>query len=142
MATWFYAPDFRFSSRPSVGDARVVPAYFAQFGKPDTPGLIVKLCVLHDDELAAFPYRPVLAEANAVLFGKKNDLQLIGRTSYGFVSRADAWIRYRCERPQWQRFTFYPRWNGWPPQPDWNRRMRMRTDFNAPASENRNEPVA
>ena len=102
MPIWFYAPDFRFSSTPSILDPRIVPAYHATFQKTGTPGASLKLCMLHDDDLAAFPYHGPLAEAFAVFFAIQNGLELIGVPSYGFVSRDDTWIRFRCCRPQWQ----------------------------------------
>ena len=61
--------------------------------------------MLHDDDLGRFPYRGALSEAIAVLYAKKNGLELTFNTISGFISRRDAWVRYRCERPNWQRFT-------------------------------------
>ena len=61
--------------------------------------------MLHDDDLGRFPYRGALSEAIAVLYAKKNGLELTLNPISGFISRRDAWVRYRCERPNWQRFT-------------------------------------
>ena len=66
MPIWFYAPDFRLSSTPSILDSRIVPAYHATFQKNGTPDASIKLCMLHDDDLAAFPYHGPLAEAFAI----------------------------------------------------------------------------
>ena len=61
--------------------------------------------MLHDDDLGRFPYRGVLSEAIACLYAKKNGLELTINPTFGFISRTDAWVRYRCERPNWQKFT-------------------------------------
>ena len=73
----------------------IVPAYHAKFRRIGNSDESIKLCMLHDDDLAAFPYHGPLAEAIAFLFGIQNDLEVIGQPSYGFVSRADPWIRFR-----------------------------------------------
>ena len=73
---------------------------------------MVRLCMLHDDDVAAFPYRARVSEAIAELYAKNNGLQLIGVPHYGFVSRVDEWIRFRSERPQWFKFAPRPFWTG------------------------------
>ena len=111
MATWFYAPNFLFSTTSFYFDPRNVPAYYATFATPQWPGHVVSLCVLHDEDLAEFPYPFKLIDAISVLYASKNGLELVGSASYGFVSRGDTWIPYRWQRPQWDRFTRRAFWN-------------------------------
>ena len=61
--------------------------------------------MLHAHDLGRFPYRGVLSEAIAVSYAKRNGLAVTINPTSGFISRTDAWVRYRCERPNWQRFT-------------------------------------
>ena len=111
MATWFYAPDFKFSPAPSnYPDGRNVPAYYAIFESIERPYYTVRLCMLHDNELAQFPYRYVVSEAIAVLYAAKNGLKLRNKPTSGFISREDAWVIYNCERPKWDKFQEHQVW--------------------------------
>ena len=106
MAIWFYAPNFRFSNDPSrMPNGRNIPAYYGVFQMTERPGYIVRLCMLHDDDLGRFPYRENLSEAIAVLYAQNNGLEVYQKPTSGFISRTHAWVRYRYEQPDWQRFT-------------------------------------
>ena len=111
MATWFYAPDFKFSPVPSFArDGRNVPAYYAIFESIERPDFTVRLCMLHDAELGRFPHRGVLSEAIAVLYAAKNGLALRNKPTSGFINRYDAWVIYYCERPKWHKFIEQQLW--------------------------------